>query len=328
MIVAGFILLGAMLTVYVLLDGYDLGVAAISPWAAKTAQERADAMRSIGPFWNGNEVWLIAAGGVLFALFPKAYASSFSGFYLPFTLVLWLLMFRGLALELRNHFAASMWRDFWDVAFSGSSTLLILLFGVTLGNLVRGVPLDSNGYFAGTFGFLLNPYALLVGVLAVATLALHGSLWLAMTTRGDVATRSARMVPLLVAIVAGLYVAATIWTFITHDLTGIAWWTILLPLISIAGLVGIVGCTRASRPGLAFVSSSIFLASLLSAAGASIYPFIVPSFPRGGGISAAGAMPADARVVIFAVATAGLIAVVAYAIVVTRALGTSVNSDR
>jgi cytochrome d ubiquinol oxidase subunit II len=328
MIVAGFILLEAMLTVYVLLDGYDLGVAAISPLVAKTAQERADAMRSIGPFWNGNEVWLIAAGGVLFALFPKAYASSFSGFYLPFTLVLWLLMFRGLAMELRNHFATSIWRDFWDVAFSGSSTLLILLFGVTLGNLVRGVPLDSNGYFAGTFGFLLNPYALLVGVLAVATLALHGSLWLAMTTRGDLATRCLRITPSTVAIVAVLYVVATIWTFAMHDLTDVAWWTILLPLISIAGLVGIVAFARASRAGMAFISSSIFLASLLSAAGASIYPFIVPSFPRGGGISAAAALPADARVVIFAVATVGIIAVVAYAIVVRRALGASVSIDR
>jgi cytochrome d ubiquinol oxidase subunit II len=318
MSLAGFILLGAMLTVYVLLDGYDLGTAAISPLVAKTSQERADAMRSIGPFWNGNEVWLIAAGGTLFALFPKAYASSFSGFYLPFTIVLWLLMFRGLAMELRNHFTSNLWHDFWDVAFSGASTLLILLLGVALGNLVRGVPLDANGYFVGTFGFLLNPYALLVGLLAVAALALHGALWLAMTTRADLARRSLGVVPLGVAIVAALYVAATAYTFAMHDVDGIAWWVALLPLISLGGLAGIFVAARRARSGVAFVCSSLFLASLLSAAAASIYPFIVPSFPRGGGISAAGAMPGDARVLIFAAALAGLIAVVAYSIVVAR----------
>ena len=138
-----------MLTAYVLLDGYDLGIAAVTPIIARTDRERAAAMAAIGPFWNGNEVWLIAAGGALFALFPAVYASSFSGFYLPFIVVLWMLMFRGIAMELRNHLDSDLWRQFWDVAFWLSSLLLVVLFGVALGNLVRGLPLDSHGYFAG-----------------------------------------------------------------------------------------------------------------------------------------------------------------------------------
>src|SRR6516225_6034578 len=138
-----------MLTAYVLLDGYDLGLAAIVPLIARTDRERAAAMESIGPFWNGNEVWLVASGGALFALFPVAYAVSFSGFYLPFVVVLWLLMFRGLAMELRGRFETQLWHEFWDTAFWLSSAMLILLFGIALGNLVRGVPLDPSGYFQG-----------------------------------------------------------------------------------------------------------------------------------------------------------------------------------
>jgi cytochrome d ubiquinol oxidase subunit II len=159
MSVAGFAVIAFLLTGYVLLDGYDLGVAAIAPLIGRSDHERASAMASIGPFWNGNEVWLIAAGAALFALFPAAYASSFSGFYLPFIVALWLLMFRGIALEVRERRASELWHQFWDAAFSLASGLLIVLFGVALGNLLRGVPLDSAGYFQGTFAFLLNPYA-------------------------------------------------------------------------------------------------------------------------------------------------------------------------
>src|SRR5579863_1803753 len=191
--VAGFVVIAFMLTMYVLLDGFDLGVAAIAPAIARTDRERAAAMTSIGPFWNGNEVWLIAAGAALFALFPVAYASSFSGFYLPFVVVLWLLMFRGIALELREHFATELWHQFWDAAFSLSSALLILLFGVALGNLLRGVPLDAAGYFQGTFALLLNPYAVLVGAFALCTLGQHGASFLALRVEGELGARSLRV---------------------------------------------------------------------------------------------------------------------------------------
>ena len=166
--VAAFWLLASMLTMYVLLDGYDLGVAVITPFVARSDQERGASMHSIGPFWNGNEVWLIATGAALFALFPQAYAASFSGFYLPFILVLWLLMLRGISLELRGHFPSQVWHEFWDACFFVASVLLVLLFGVALGNLLRGLPLDQTGFFLGTFALLLNPYALLVGLFAIA----------------------------------------------------------------------------------------------------------------------------------------------------------------
>lgn len=183
-----------MLTAYVLLDGYDLGIAALMPFVARTDRERRATMDAIGPFWNGNEVWLIAAGGALFALFPQAYASAFSGFYLPLMVVLWLLMGRGIALELRGHFPSALWHQFWDAVFSLSSVLLILLFGIALGNLIRGVPLDANGYFVGTFGFLLNPFALFVGASGVVALALHGAAFLAWRIEGPPAERARRLI--------------------------------------------------------------------------------------------------------------------------------------
>ena len=203
MSIAAFILIAFMLAMYVLLDGYDLGIGAITPLIARTDRQREGSMRSIGPFWNGNEVWLIAAGAALFALFPPAYASSFSGFYLPFIVVLWLLMFRGIAMELRSHFPSEIWHQFWDACFAGSSALLILIFGVALGNLLRGLPLDANGYFIGTFAYLLNPYALLVGVFALAVLALHGATFAMLRIEGAPSDRAR-------TIYGGLWIAALV----------------------------------------------------------------------------------------------------------------------
>ncbi|MGC2633157.1 MAG: cytochrome d ubiquinol oxidase subunit II, partial [Candidatus Cybelea sp.] len=162
MSVAAFVTIAFMFAMYVMLDGYDLGVATVGALIARGERDRSAVMASIGPFWNGNEVWLIAAAAALFALFPAAFAAAFSGFYLPFIVALWLLMLRGIAVELREHFPSEVWHQFWDAAFAGSSALLIFVFGIALGNLLRGVPLDASGYFEGTFAFLLNPYALLV----------------------------------------------------------------------------------------------------------------------------------------------------------------------
>ena len=220
--VAAFIAIAFLLTMYVLLDGYDLGIAAIAPLIARDDRERAAAMASIGPFWNGNEVWLIAAGAALFALFPTAYASSFSGFYLPFIVVLWLLMFRGIAMELREHFASELWHQFWDAAFWLSSALLIFVFGVALGNLLRGVPLDAAGYFQGTFAFLLNPYALLVGLFALATLGVHGAAFAALRIEGEPGRRAMRITLGGSWLVLALYVAVTALTLAMHSpMTGV-----------------------------------------------------------------------------------------------------------
>ncbi|RMF60273.1 MAG: cytochrome d ubiquinol oxidase subunit II, partial [Calditrichaeota bacterium] len=142
-----FVALTFMLIMYVVLDGFDLGAGILHLLVGKTDSERRTILNAIGPVWDGNEVWLIAAGGTLYFAFPRAYSASFSGFYLPLIIVLWLLMLRGIGIEFRGHIQHSMWRSFWDVVFSIASLLLAVFFGAALGNVVRGVPLDATGYF-------------------------------------------------------------------------------------------------------------------------------------------------------------------------------------
>ena len=280
MIELAFIVLALMLGIYVLLDGYDLGVGMIHLFVARNDDERAATIASIGPFWNGNEVWLIAAGGTLFAFFPLVYASSFSGFYLPFMVVLWLLMFRGIALELRGHFRNELWHQFFDLTFSVASGLLVLLYGVALGNVVRGVPLNASHYFEGTFAFLLNPYAVGIGLLAIIALALHGSAWVAMRVEGAPARRAAQAMQILWPTVAVLAAAMTYGTLRVHS----PWpnlqampWIALAPLASCAGLIGIV--TIREQPRRTFAASTLFLAGMLASASATLFPYLLPGFP-------------------------------------------------
>lgn len=156
--------LAAMLTTYAVLDGYDLGVGAIHLWVARSNPERRVSLNAIGPVWNGNEVWLIASGGMMVVAFPRLYAAAFSGFYLALIVVLWLLILRGVAIEFRGQIGHELWSGFWDATFWIASLLLALLLGVALGNVVRGLPVGADGYFNGSFALLLNPYALLTGV--------------------------------------------------------------------------------------------------------------------------------------------------------------------
>jgi len=188
-----------MLTAFVILDGFDLGVGNIYPFVARTEPERAQAPRSIGPVWDGNEVFLLAAGGTLFFAFPLFYASAFSGFYLPLMMVLWLLILRGVSLELRGHSADPLWRTFFDGLFTFSSVLLTIFFGAALGNVVRGVPIGADNYFflslwtnwrTGTNPGILDLYTVLGGVLALAAISLHGALYLALKTEGHLQRRA------------------------------------------------------------------------------------------------------------------------------------------
>lgn len=318
MSIAAFVLIAFMVTVYVLLDGYDLGVAAITPLVARSDRQREGSMRSIGPFWNGNEVWLIAGGAALFALFPKAYASSFSGFYLPFIIVLWLLMFRGIAMELRSHLPSAIWHQFWDFSFAASSALLILLFGVALGNLLHGVPLGPQGYFQGTFDELLNPYAVLAGVFAVAALALHGATFLVMRTEGPSTERARRLVPRLWPVVLVLYVAVTAATIAERGI-GFSWID-LIPLLTLASLVAVLFLSLNKRETGAFAASSVFLASLLVQAAVTMYPYLLPSLPPSqGGISIFDASPGPIALASgLTVTIVALIAVVIYGTLVMR----------
>ena len=307
-----FILIAFMLTAYVLLDGYDLGVAAITPLIAKTDRERGRSMHAIGPFWNGNEVWLVAAGGALFALFPQAYASAFSGFYLPFMVVLWLLMFRGIAMELRGHFPSEIWHTFWDAAFAIASALLILIFGVALGNLVRGLPLDAHGYFQGTFAYLLNPYALLVGLFAVAALAHHGACFARARIDGELGARAGRLAKGLWIVVCALYVATTIGTFLSVGAPRGPRWIEGFALVAIAGLVGARVFLGNARRWRAFGCSSLFIAALLIQAAGTLYPYLLPSL-GGGGLSVFTSVPSPVALAsALTVTVVGTVAVVLY----------------
>jgi cytochrome d ubiquinol oxidase subunit II len=277
--VAAFILLAAMLAAYVMLDGYDLGVGAVHLFFSRKDEGRAASFQAIGPFWNGNEVFLIASGAALFALFPKAYAAAFSGFYLPFIVLLWLLMVRGMSIELRGHLRSEMWSGFWDVAFSVSSALLAFVLGVAIGNVVRGVPLDRNGYFMGTFGFLLNGYALSVGALSLVALAMHGAAFLWMRVSEDLQPAARRLTRLLWPVTLVLFLGVTAATVSAHHIapSHAALW--ILPIVAFAALAGIA---FAKSGASALACSSLFLLMLMASAAQTLFPHLLPALSGGG----------------------------------------------
>lgn len=188
-----FILLGVLLTGYAILDGFDLGVG-ILHFTAKTDEERRILMNSIGPLWDGNEVWLVTFGGALFAAFPEAYATAFSGFYLAFMLLLFALIFRAVSLEFRSKANIVLWRRFFDGGFFLASLVATLLFGVAIGNMISGLKVGADKEYAGTFFDLLGPYPLVVGVFVVSIFAMHGAIYLYLKTEGDL---QKRMQPLM-----------------------------------------------------------------------------------------------------------------------------------
>jgi cytochrome d ubiquinol oxidase subunit II len=274
------------LTAYTVLDGFDLGAGALHLFVAKTEEERGRVLRSIGPFWDGNEVWLLAAGGTLFLAFPHALAVAFSGFYLALFLVLWALMLRGIAIELRGHLASPLWRSFWDAIFALASTALALLFGVALGNVLRGVPLGDDDYFTlplfatreNAVG-LLDGYTLLVGVTAVAVLAAHASTFLVWKNDGPVRERARRAAfPLQVA--AGALIAAS--------LLATSHWIHLRPRgaslvvfgLAAAAHVTAIVLTRRHDERRAFLASCAFVALGLVGVGVERFPVLLPSIDQ------------------------------------------------
>jgi cytochrome d ubiquinol oxidase subunit II len=289
-----FILIAFMLAVYVVLDGFDLGAGVLHLFIAHGDGERRTVLRTIGPVWDGNEVWLIAAGGTLFFAFPLLYAAAFSGFYLPLIIVLWLLMGRGVAIELRSRFDNPVWSSFWDGIFAVCSTLLIIFYGAALANVVRGVPFSGHGYFFEALWTNFDPknstpgildwYTILIGLLALAALTVHGATYVVMKTGDPVRQAAARVIlPVWLATV-GLTVLGTIATFwLRSSMTsrfGDQPWGIVFLLIALGGLAGIPYFTRAGREVEAFVSSGAFLASMLAATAFAIYPDVLPGVVR------------------------------------------------
>src|SRR6185437_3499485 len=193
MLLIWFSLVAVMITAYVVFDGFDLGVGVLHLFIAKSDEERKLVIRTIGPVWDGNEVWLLAGGGTLYFAFPLLYASGFSGFYLPLMIVLWLLILRGIGIELRMHLETPVWQGFFDGCFALSSLLLTIFFGAALGNVIRGVPLRKDGYFflplwtnwnVGAQPGVLDWYTVIAGLVALVALTLHGAHYVAMKTTG------------------------------------------------------------------------------------------------------------------------------------------------
>src|SRR5918911_5079813 len=254
-----FALVALMLVAYAALDGFDLGVGIIHHFVARDEGERRLTLRAIGPVWDGNEVWLIAAGGALFFAFPRLYASSFSGFYLPLMIVLWLLMLRGMGIELRGHVDDPMWRSFFDFIFTVASLLLAVFFGAAVGNVVRGVPLNRDGYFfealwtdfrVGPEPGILDWYTALIGLLAFATLTVHGANYLLLKTEGTLQERARRVARkgwLVLVLLTVSSLAATVYVRPqVLDNFGRHAWGWVIPL-TVAGALGYMRYSYAKR---------------------------------------------------------------------------------
>ena len=280
-----FCLVASTLAAYVALDGFDLGAGIVHFAVARDERERRTVLRSIGPVWDGNEVWLLAAGGVLYVAFPQVYASSFSGFYLPLMIVLWLLMLRGLGIEFRHRLQSPMWRVFWDVVFSVGSVLLAIFFGAALGNVVRGVPLKADGYFFEplwtTFTVVpeagvLDWFTVIMGLVAFCTLTVHGANFVAMKTEGEIQGRARSIAGRMWWGVVLTSVAALIATSSIHP----ELWAnygryplgYVLPLLGLAAVAGMHYYNRAKRDGWAFASSAVFIGGMLAATAFGLFP--------------------------------------------------------
>ncbi|MBS1850225.1 MAG: cytochrome d ubiquinol oxidase subunit II [Acidobacteria bacterium] len=285
-----FCIVAVMVAAYVVLDGFDLGAGVIYLFAAKGTPERRMILRAIGPVWDGNEVWLLAAGGTLYFAFPQLYASSFSGFYLPLMMVLWLLMLRAIGIEFRTHMENPVWQGFFDVVFSVSSALLAIFFGAALGNVIRGVPLRADGYFfeplwtdfrVGTNNGILDWYTVLAGVVALVTLTAHGALYVAVKTENELNRRARRTAlalwPVQVLLTV-LSLAATCWirpqvldNYREHSIG------MLVPLVVTGSLIVMFWAGRKGLEKAAFLGSCFYIVGMLVGAAFALYPVVLPA---------------------------------------------------
>ncbi len=278
-----FILVGVLFTGYAILDGFDLGVGTLHLFVRKDEHRRLF-LNSIGPVWDGNEVWLVTGGGALFAAFPEAYATVFSGFYLAFMLLLCSLIFRAVAIEFRSKEPWPWWRAMWDIAFSLGSFLSSFLIGVAMGNLVVGIPLDPDYEFAGTFFGLLNPYSLFLGCTTVILFAMHGAIYLAMKNDGEVQQIVTGWIPRLTGLFITFYVILNMVTIVYSDraldVARERPWIFLILLVDILVVMNIPREIYKGRRFNAFLSSCLAMVLLMAAFGASYFPYMVYSSPH------------------------------------------------
>lgn len=278
-----FVLIGVLFSGYAMLDGFDLGVGALHLFT-KTDEERRLMINSIGPVWDGNEVWLVTGGGALFAAFPHVYATLASGFYFAVILLLLSLIFRAVAIEFRSKEPMKWWRSLWDVSFSLSSIVASFVFGVAMGNLVQGVPIDIERNFTGTFFSLFNPYALLIGVTTVALFMMHGSIYVVLKTEGDFQKKAKEWVNNCIIFFVICYATSTMATlvFFPHMADKFRMYPILcfIPLIKMLAIANIPREIHHGSDFRAIASSCIAMLALIFIVGISLMPNIVLSNPN------------------------------------------------
>jgi cytochrome d ubiquinol oxidase subunit II len=275
-------LVGVLLTGYAILDGFDLGVGALHLFTRKDEHRRL-MLNSIGPVWDGNEVWLVTGGGALFAAFPEVYSTVFSGFYMAMILLLFALIFRAVAIEFRSKVSLPWWRQMWDVSFGVASTLCSLLLGVAFGNIVWGVPLDGQREFIGTFWDLLNPYALAVGITTVALFMMHGAIFTVLKNEGELQATARGWVNhtiIFFVICYGITTMATL-VYVPHMIQHIREHPVLfvLPLLTMLAIANIPREIHRGRDFLAFLSSGAAIAGLISLVGLGMFPYLVLARP-------------------------------------------------
>jgi cytochrome d ubiquinol oxidase subunit II len=275
-----FILWGVLWSVYFLLDGFDLGLGTLMPVLAQNDTDRRLIYRTMGPFWDGNEVWLITAGGVTFAAFPTTYAVMFSGLYSALMLILFALILRGVSLAFRGEVDSPGWKRLWDGCLVVGSFLPALLLGVAFANIFKGLPLDGQGIFQGTFFTLLNPYGLAGGALFVLLFLVHGSLWLAVKSEGDLHRRAAAMArrlwPWLLGLVA-LFLFATRRLTPLFDNYGKHPVLLLIPLMVVAALILTRVFIRRRAWWKAWGASGVTIVGVTLFGVAGLYPNLLPS---------------------------------------------------
>jgi cytochrome d ubiquinol oxidase subunit II len=275
-----FFLWGLLWAVYFLTDGFDLGIGTLMPFIGKTEKDKRVMVNSIGPLWDGNEVWLLTAGGVTFAAFPQVYAVMFSSLYSALMLILFALILRGVAFEFRSKIDSDSWRKVWDICIFAGSAVPALLFGVAFANIFRGIPIDQNGIYQGSLFTLLNPYGLLGGVLFLIVFLLHGSLWLTTKARGELQQRAVstanRLWPVLLA-VAVIFLAASIFatSLYANYLNNPILFVVIL--ITVGALVGIKLFLAKQAYFKAWCASALTIVGTTFYGIIGLYPRMLPS---------------------------------------------------
>ncbi|MFF5502664.1 cytochrome d ubiquinol oxidase subunit II [Streptomyces roseolus] len=268
-----FVLIAVLWTGYFFLEGFDFGVGVLTRLLARNRPEKRVLINTIGPVWDGNEVWLLTAGGATFAAFPEWYATLFSGFYLPLLIILVCLIVRGVAFEYRAKRPEENWQRNWERAIFWTSLIPAILWGVAFGNIVRGVKIDGDMEYVGTFWDLLNPYALLGGVVTLTLFTFHGTVFVALKTVGDLRVRARALALKLGLVTAVSALAFLIWTQV-HSGDG---WSLAAMIVATLSLVGAIGAIKAGREGWSFALSGVTIAAAVAMLFLTLFPNVMPS---------------------------------------------------